>query len=253
MLKGDHISNIDDLKRWFDMNQQQQQPKPYFTIWRGTEQKSDRIVLRNTEISDTAAAWDLMEEVLEMHTQYGGLFRIFITDKPAHNVGISTLYKVANPYQMMPQHPQMAGMYNMKMYSAEEVAEREANQRKMWEMERQIEDLRAESQAKVGEMENMMHEFMPVLKDLVRGLGMKMMGYGPQAAPMHQAPPIAGPGYAPAEHSTSEDGYDYDRIEPALDALKGVFPDTETTIEKIARWAQQNPAMAQQLIQNLDA
>lgn len=249
MTKGECISNIDDLKKWYDLNQLQAESKPYFTIWRGPESKADRIVFRNSEISDTDAAWNAMEEILEMHTEQGGLFRIFITNKPAFNVGITTLYKVANPYQQLGGHAGIQGFGAGRMYSTEEMEKELNRERRMWDLEKRIERMSEEAQAKVGEMEDMMGEFMPIIKDLAHKFGMKMMGYGPQQAPANVAP-MAG---HHADNTDPQEGFDYERLEPALDNLRTVFPDTETTIERLARWAQQNPAMAQQLMQNLDA
>jgi len=245
------ITNIEDLKQWFDMNQRQGAANPYFTIHRGPESKGDRIIFRNEEESDPERAWSMMEDMLEMHTGQGGMFRVFICDKPKHNVGITTLYKIPSAYPQGPagiggMYPGMYGMYG----NPREMVEQEvARERKLWEMERKIDDMAAAQDAKVGELDNMLQEFMPILKDLGHKFGMKIMGYGPapMAAHIPAAPPIAG------NNATDQgaEGYDYDRLEPALDELRTVIPDVESNIEKLARWARENPDMARQLLQNL--
>lgn len=245
------ISNIDDLKTWFDLNQKQGGPNPYFTIWRGVESKNDRIVFRNEEEGDPAAAWTMMEDVLEMHNGQGGVFRVFICDKPKHNVGITTYYKFPSMYPQQQtgiggMYPGMYGMYG----NPREMVEIEvARERKVWELERKIEDMAAAQDAKVGELDNMLQEFMPILKDLGHKFGMKIMGYGPPAPMAAHIPP---PPQVTGDNATDlGEGYDYDRLEPALDELRTVIPDVETNIEKLARWARENPEMARQLLQNL--
>ena len=51
--------------------------------------------------------------------------------------------------------------------------------------------------------------------------------------------------------NATETQYDYDRIDPALDRLNRVFPDTEGTLEKLANWAAANPDMAKQMLNQI--
>lgn len=239
--KGDYIGDIDALKRWWDYNQTQADPKPFFTLFRGPESKTDRVIFRNTEISDVNEAWEALEDILEMHTQHGGLFKVYITNKPSHNIGIQTLYKVANP--QAPNYQGIGMMQGQKMYTEEDLK----REKQIWDLEQAIKDLRAEQDAKVGEMEGMMGEFMPIIKDLAHKFGIRMIT-GQPVAPTMPAPAMAG-SYHPDMEAT--EGFDYDRIEPALDRLREVFPDTESTIEKLARWARENPDTAKNLMATL--
>lgn len=245
--KGDYITNLDDLKRWWDYNQTKTDPKPYFTVYRGPESKPDRVVFRNMEETDVDKAWEMLDDIIEMHTQQGGMFKIYLTTKPGHNIGMQTLYSIQSPYQLArnnyPGIGNIGANTGEKMYSKEDV-ERE---RRIWQLEQSIKDLRAEQEAKVGEMEGMMGEFMPIVKDLAHKFGLKMMGYQ-QPAAHTPAPNMAGQ-YMP--DGNESEGFDYDRIEPALESLQTVFPDTETTIEKLAAWARNNPDMAKQLMSTL--
>jgi hypothetical protein len=241
------ITSIDNLKNWFYLNQKQGNPSPYFSVYRGPAQNPGSIIFRNEKESDVDASWQLLEEMMEMHIGQGGLFRIYITDKPKHNVGLSTIFKVNNPYTAQ-QGMQGVGVNNFGIYGslAEMVNAEIAKERALWDMQQQIEALKAEQQASVGEME----EFMPIIKDLAHKFGMKMMGYGPPSGST-TAPPMPPPMGAHTTDTPGPEGYDYDRVEPALDSLREVFPDMEGTLEKLAQWARTNPETAKQIIQNL--
>lgn len=254
MKQDSYITDIEKLKKWFDLCQTQEEKRPYFTIYRGNEAKVDRVIYRNSEISEPEEAWDALQNILEMHTDAGGTFRIFITGKPGFSNGMTTIFKVPGQFPQMPQSPYMAGPYGSGMYgnmSIREVIEEEkARERKFWELEQRIKDLQAEQEAKVGEMDSMLQEFLPILKDLGHKFGMKIMGYGPAPQMPHMAP--ATDAAEIGSHLPDQEGYDYDVIEPALDELRAVMPDVEGGITKLARWAKQNPEMAKNLLQNLD-
>ena len=244
------ITNLDDVQAWFEMNQKQGDANKYFSIFRGAEQNASKIIFRNETVADPDAAWEMMQEVLEMHIPQGGIYRLYITSKPKFNVGFSTLFKAPSPNMSTQNMAGIGNLYGIHGNIQEYVSAELAKERKMWELEQLIRNMKMEQDAKVGEMDRMMEEFTPVLKDLAHKFGMKIMGYGP--APM---PPTSQPAAPPmAGHTTDTlppEGFDYDRVEPALDGLRRVFPDTETTLEKLSAWAQQNPETAQQLLQNL--
>ena len=239
------ISDIEKLKDWFFLSQTKEESRPYFTVYRGAEPKNDRIIYRNTEIGETDKAWEILEDILEMHSEYGGIFRIFITNKPGHNWGLTTMYRVGSPIATQNQQG-IAGMYGMYSNPRDLVAQEIARERKIWELEQQIKDLRTEQEAKVGKMDNMIQEFMPIMKDLAHKFGMKMMGFTPTDSMPMPAPNIAG-----HQETDTLPEYDYERIDPALDELRQVIPDVETNLEKLARWARQNPELAKQMLNNL--
>lgn len=251
MKQDSCITDLEKLKTWFELCQTKEEQRPFFTIYRGLEAKVERVIYRNTEITDPTDAWDTMQNILEMHGEHGGLFRIFITAKPGFNNGMTTILKLPSPFnpQGYPQAPNIAGIYG-GMYGGmgiREIIEEEKNrERKFWELEQRIKDLQAEQEAKVSEMDGMLQEFLPILKDLGHKFGMKIMGYGPpQQMPM-PAPEISG------SHAPDTEGYDYDVIEPALDDLRTVMPDVEGGITKLAKWAKENPELARSLLQNID-
>lgn len=239
------ITNMEDLHAWFEANQKGEK-RPYFTIYRGTEQKPDRMVFRNETEGETDAAWDMMENMLEMQSGHNSLFRVFITTVPKGNVGMSTLFRVANGAV---SNAGVAGIGSFGIYGSlgEMVRSEVDKERKMWELERRLEDMQAAQDAKVGQMESFLEDFKPVLVEWGRMLGARMLG-GNGAAP-HVPPPMAGNHIQDAGDDLPE--YDYDRIDPALDKLRRVFPDPETALEKMSKWATENPEMAKQLLQTI--
>lgn len=244
------VQNLDDLKNWFFLNQKQGDPNPYFSIYRGTEQKPDRLVFRNESVSERDQAWTMLEDILEMHTQNGGLFRIYITDRPKGNVGLHTIYRI--PGAMLANQPQpgnMSGIYGLYSSPRELVEAEVAKEKKMWQLEQRIEEMKNAQEASVGQMDNIIQEFLPVAKELARVFGLKMMGIQPGA----QMPPQMGNHYEDDNPDTNaaEAQYDYDRIDPALDRLSRVFPNIEETMEKLAAWATANPDLAKSMLNQI--
>lgn len=247
------ISNMDALKRWFELNQGKES-RPYFTVYRGYETKPDRIILRNTEISEPDRAWDLLEEVLDAHADGGGQFRVYVTDKPGHNVGMSTLVKLPNLNPAQSGISGVSGAGNFGIYgSFKEALETElARERRMWELEQEIESMKAGQSAMNGvDTVKQIFEAVPALNPLAHALGMKLMGMTP--AQQQPALPATPGGAAPADgiHGDEPEGYDYEVVEPALDKMRRVFPDVEMTLDKLADWVTKNPEMARNLFGNL--
>lgn len=242
------ILNIEDLRQWFFLNQKQGDPNPYFSVYRGTEAKPDRVVFRNEAASDPQEAWTMLHDVLEMHTQGGGLFRIYITDRAKGNVGLTTIYRIPGAPQQMMQNgmTNMAGIYGMHSSARELVESEVARERKMWELEKKIEDINREQEKSIGQMDSIIQEFLPVATELARVFGLKMMGIQPAPPQAHQQV-----GNHHGDDEQQEQGFDYDRIDPALDTLREVFPDTESAMEKLAKWAAANPDMAKSMLNTI--
>ena len=253
MRDHSYLSSIDDLKKWFDLNQAGKEPRPYFTLYRGYEAKNDRYILSNKEISEPEAAWELLEQTLEMYQDGGGQFRVFITDRPAHNFGMTTYVKLAA------RNPAVAGIHGVNVApqafgiygSMREMFEAElSRERKMWEMEQEIEMMKA-GQSGIGTVETIRQVFeaVPALNPLAHAIGMKILGMAPASAS-----PVAG-NPAPAETingAGDAEGYDYDVVEPALDKMRRVFPNVEMTLDTLADWVNKNPEMARNLFGNLN-
>lgn len=250
-------TTVEALERWFDLANSQTKKHPYFTLYRGYEAKADRIIYRNEEISEPDKAWALLEEIVQAHADGGGSFRVFLTDKPGGNTGLSTLVKL--PSQNAPSAPAGIagpaaggggfGIYgNMKEYMEAEIERRQTE----YELKRKIEDLEADQSARVGAIDRFVENLIerPELYQLLQGLGMKAIGALGAGSRTTTQPDPHTAGHEPTggEHA---DGFDYDVVEPALEKLRTVFPDTERTLDKLATWAAANPDMAQNIFGQL--
>ena len=254
MRNDSYISNLDDLQAWFDLNQGSKEPKPFFTLWRGTEPQQNRLIFRNEEVGEAEKSWELLSDIIHSHSTGGGTFRVYLTSKPSHNLGVHTIIKIASPAgNGVAGISGASGVGMFGIYgSAQEMVEAEVRRRmEVYELKQEVEALKAgggENSA-IGQFKELME--YPAFNNLVQMLGMKMMGMAPAR---NQPGPQPMPGQtAPSEaiHGP-EDGYDYDVIEPALDKMRRVFPDVEMTLDKLADLATNNPDMARNLFGNLN-
>ena len=254
MRQDSFLSSIDDLQAWFEMNQTAAEKKPYFTLYRGYQVKQDCIIYRNTEIDDPNQAWDILEDVITRHAGGGGGFRIYITSKPLNNLGMTTLLKLPAPAGVQPgiAGVQGVGMWGIYGSPQEMVAAEVEKRMEVYELKRELEDLKAGQAAMSGvEQFKQLLADVPQLGNLLQLAGMKLLGMQPQVQPAHVAAGVP----APAEGirgAGEPEGYDYEIVEPALDKLRRVFPNVEMTIDTLADWATQNPEMARQLFGNLN-
>ena len=253
MRNDGHISNFEDLRHWFQLNQGGREPKPYFTVWSGYEPVQKKLILRNEEISDTEKSWELLQEILEMHTASGGgTFRVYLTSKPGNNIGVNTIFRIQGAAAVAGING-IGGAGNFGIYgSFKEALETElARERKMWELEREIEEIKAGNAAVSGiDQIREVFETVPALNALVHAFGMKMLGTPPVPQGGHQVAGVHATGEG--IESDDPDGYDYETREPGLDKLRRVFPSVEMSLDRLLNWAIQNPEMARNLFGNIN-
>lgn len=241
-----YISNMDDLRDWFEINQSQKDPKPYFTLWRGTEPVQNRLIFRNEEISEPEHSFDTLSSIIEKHSAGGGTFRIYLTSKPGFNIGVHTLVRLPATSGIGIQG--VAPQVNYGIYgSAREMIEAEVDRRmELYELKRELEDMKAGQRAVSGmDQVKELLEY-PAVNNLIQMFGMKLMGHNP---PPPRQQPAPTPGAASDAIGEPMPEYDYEVVDPALDKLNQVFPDdVEGTLQKIADWAANNPEQAKMLI-----
>lgn len=247
-----YLSKIDDLQHWFEINNTGKLSRPYFTVYRGLEAKQDRVIYRNEDISEPDKAWEMLQDIIEAHSEGGGIFRILIVHEPKHNVGISTTIKIPNPNPIQSAINGTGQQGNFGIYGTfREALETElARERKIMEMEHELEALK-QGQAALNGVETFRQLVtdIPALNGLIHALGMKMMGMGPAAAPQQQPQHYPGtPAADTAVNGSDAEGFDYDMIEPALDKLRNVFPDVENKLSAFAEWAHRNPELAKSML-----
>lgn len=238
------LTSLEKLKEWFDLN-----ARPYFTIYRGYEVKNDRALIRNEETTDMESAWNLIERILEAYSDSGGEFRIYVTDKPGHNWGLTAFLKLkANSPEFLPNQMQqqqgIGGIWGIYKGPAEMIQAEVARAQEMWELKQQIAELEAAQSGKIGAIDRFMENLVerPELYQLIQALGAKLlMGQTP-------TPPAPVPNIGEQAQDAQSEGYDYDRVESALDTIHEVFPDTEGALELLAKFVKNNPAMAKQVL-----
>lgn len=258
MRYDSYLSKLEDLQNWFEINNAGKLSRPYFTVYRGLEAKQDRVIYRNEEISEPEKAWEMLEEIIRAHSEGGGTFRILIVHEPKHNVGVSTIVKIPNPNPMQAAiHGAGVQQGNFGIYGTfREALETElARERKIMEMEHELEALK-EGQAALNGVETFRQLVadIPALNGLIHALGMKIMGMGPTNTPQPQPQPQNYQGTPAADNAVNgsyAEGFDYEVIDPALDKLRTVFPDVESTMDRFAEWVKQNPDMAKAMFDKL--
>ena len=253
MRNDSYISNLDALQDWFDLNQSGKEPKPFFTLWRGFEPQQNKLIFRNEEVGEADASWELLKDIISSHSQGGGTFRVYLTSKPGHNLGVHTIVKIQGTMPANIAGINGAANGSMGIYgSYKEALETElAREKRMWELERELEDIKAgqsESSA-IGQFKELME--YPAFQNLVQMFGMKMMGMAPAQQTQPHPQPIPNAVTDAIHGAEATEGYDYEVVEPALDKLHRVFPNVEMTLEKLADWALKNPDMARQLFGNI--
>lgn len=253
MRNDTYLSDLDGLQDWFELNQTGKEPKPYFTLWRGFEPQQNRLILRNEEVGEADKSFELLRDLIQMHSTGGGTFRVYLTSKPGHNMGVHTIVKLPGSMPANVAGINGAGGGSFGIYgSAQEMVEAEVRRRmEVYELKQEVEALKMGSSenSAIGQFKELME--YPAFQNLVQMFGMKMMGMAPvQNQPRPQ--PIPDASTDTAMHGAEMDGYDYDVVEPALDKLRRVFPNNvEMTLSKLADWAAQNPDTARNLFGNI--
>ena len=239
------LTSMEKIEQWFDKNQ-----LPYFTLYSGHQAGNNNVLFRNAEISDFEQAKSQLLEMLEMYTGNGGKFRLFVAYEPKKNWGLSTNIDLPptdpNAAASRFRNPAIQGHQWQRGYGKEELTEEVQKQMMIYDLKRKVEDLEGAQHASIGLVDRFMENLVerPETYQVLQAVLVKIMGKfsGPQTAP--QTAPIAGHDEPPAN-----DGFDYDRIEPALEKIRSVFSeDLEGTIEKLADWVTDNPDMAKNLL-----
>jgi len=248
MRNDTYISNLDALRTWFELNQNGKEPKPYFTLWSGREALAGKLILRNEEVGDGEKSWELLEDMITLHSDGGGTFRVFLTSKPGYNIGVTTIVRMPSPVGSQVAGINGASTGNFGIYgSAKEMIDAEIERRmEVYELKRKLEDMMESNQAGMGAIDQFkqLMEY-PAFSNLIQAFGMKMMNMQPAQPP--PTPPYAAGNASDSIAGTGAEGYDYDVIEPALDKMRRVFSDVEVTLDNLADWILNNPDQARMI------
>lgn len=250
------FTNLENINAWFIS-----QKMPYFTLYRGDKVQPSNTVLRNVDIPDLDDAWNFLEVNLSNLSINGGTYLLFITDKPKHNLGLSTLIELNPVYQ--PQQVGIAGIGgvpgmpfvgggNLETYIQGQISgavEKAVLLRKVEDLEAALEE--KESGGFIGRIvENLTssEQFPSMLNVLLSRI------LGPEAQPVMAGisgfTPEANTESSMTDQASTEDNLNEEdiRVFACIDKLSQHFPDPVAALEKITAFVEKNPTMAKQLL-----
>jgi hypothetical protein len=266
MRGGTAYSNsIEALKFWFDNVN-----RVDWVLMSGFQENINQkamIYRQSDETMTKEDSWELLRQMLEMNASPGARFTVFAANNEHGNRGFYQkvqLGEAPSPYGWA--NPGIAGAgaspVAYGMVSKAEVATMMQEQRKLWELEKKVEDLE-NNRATVGGIGDVLKEklmesdFQPVIDGIMAMIGAFAQGFiqknqppvavSVQGGPLdHQQPPAD-------QTAPGESGYAYDanRIVPCLDLIRphfGTEDEFYTFMEKIAAKFAENPAMYKMLI-----
>lgn len=253
------FTNIENVNGWF-----MSQKLPYFTLYRGDKVSPSNTVLRNVDISDLDDAWNFLEVHLSNLSMNGGTYLLFITDKPKHNIGLSTLIELTPVYQQQPVGiagipgipPYVGGSQNLDTYIQGQISvavEKAVLQRKVEDLEAALEE--KESGGFIGRIiENVTgsEQLAPLLDLLIT----RFMGNG--AAPVmagiqgFNTTKTQAPNTDPEQAELNQDLADEEqRVFVCIDKLAIYFDNPVDALEKITQFVEKNPTMAKHLLSRI--
>lgn len=265
MLTPGSLTNMDHVKTWFYATKQ-----PYWTLFRGDNSDQKSKIYTNTEQDEINDSWKQLEEMIEINSQWGGKFRLFVTDQKKGNIGTQVIIHIPN--SMMTQGQQgVAGIGNMlQPYIGEEAIQSRVNEavdkanlkRDLEDMKAALEDKHAPSVLeRIGER---LLENEALMQNAIGFINRILGGASPQPAQVGMAgfprsnsqnsQPIQKDGTNHVEEGDESEYPDYDeaKVISVLDKLYSVFgEDTIPQLERLAEWVVKNPGMAKSMLGQL--
>lgn len=189
-MKG-YINQYSHLEKWFRLLE-----TSAWNLYRGHvdklgDNRSQIIYKQDNKSMPMDESWDMLRDLIEINAANGGHFTIYVPSM-SHNVGANVFFVAPNtlPAGGRGHAAALAGFEGMGAgVSKTEVQEIIAQERKIWELERTVEDLSAAQEANVGAVERF---FTRLLDDgtlgqiAIAGLGMlsQKMGFNPAQVSM---------------------------------------------------------------------
>ncbi len=239
-----HISNLEDLEVWFKSID-----SPKWKLYNGHMDKisNDKFNSQEMDMSDVDESWMKLKSILKMSSNEGGEFTLFM---PLHNNrGPRTKISLNMPPKVHGIRGYGYGAPMLGYVPQDEVDRRIAQERRTWELERRVEDLAAENEAKLSFGERLFEKVVEEV-DLNQVAGL-LGGFLKKGGPSGINPSIQ------AEPMTDEGGtyYDGDRIMPLLDQIRPYFQSEEAFygfLDKVREVFAKNPEMCLSFFQNVN-
>lgn len=233
-----YINDLESLKKWFEAC-----GHSFWVLVHGfhdgmTVNQKGTIYRQTNDDMSPQESWNLLAEMLEMHSSQGARFTIFTGGESGKNAGRYLSTKFQWGQSLLPG--MVAGIAGLPSapgtYSRDELAREIEKERRIWELERMVEDL--SQPAPVSGIGGLLTEklrevdFTPIISGVIGILG-KMAEKA-----VGQAPVLAG---SPADTAESDDqaGYQYeaDKLLPILDKIRQHFETPEEFYSFIASLA----------------
>jgi hypothetical protein len=242
MARHSYVSSLPDLEKWFLLL-----GKPQWNLYRGHHENMARAstVYRQKEDSmDMAESWELLRDMISINSSDGGQFTVFVPNSATGGAGTSTLVAI-NMESVTPtsRGVAIAGVPS-GMVSLGQVQEEIAKERRMWELEREIQDLRNAQESGLGITDVIKQQLATMdLSAVISGIiqhftaRATMPGVQLQGTPSDMVPPP--PAADPAGYA-----YDGKQLKPILDHIRPHFAtdaDFYGFLEAVAVAFVQNP------------
>ncbi len=239
-MKG-FIDNYEDLQEWVKNTK-----ATSWNLYAGWPEKftTQHFLARNEEDSDADASWELLKRMIEMHSNQGGRFTVYIP-LPS-NRGYSTKIQIGTDKNAQTG---MAGIGypGVGMITVEEHDRRLREYREKMELERRIEDLEAQQGSSVGAFSKILDKVTEEL-DVNNVFNALVAVFGPKLNPNMQPLQLSG---TPVQEENHDDGsgytYDDPRLLIFLDTVRCKFGTDEefyTFLSRVGEFFDKNPQMA---------
>lgn len=254
-MRGPHsyISEIEALKTWFEKTAQTR-----WKLLRGFHERvrdKPMIYCQDDESMEMEESWALLTHMIDINSNNGGRFTVFVPTQ-TNGKGPTVFVQIGDFSPESSRYPSLAGAPAAGTVSKNEVQEMIAKERRMWELERQLEDLTAAQDASADFRDVLIEKFREVDLDPVIA-GITSM-FARNVAPVKlQGTPFEFDYQQPPAQSASQEqqsGYTYegDRLLPILDSIRNHFSSNDeffSFLEKLAWTFQQNPQVYKTMFQ----
>lgn len=245
-MKG-FIDNYEDLQEWVKLTK-----NTAWNLYSGWPEKfsAQHFLAKCEDETDQDASWDLLKRMIEINSSQGGHFTVYI---PAPgNRGFSTRVKIGTTNAAA-----MAGVggignpYALGMIPLQQHEDLLRREREVWELKKDIEDLRAQQGSSVGAFGKILDKVTEEL-DINNVFNALVAVFGPKLNPNMQPLQLSGTPVQQqheTEDHTDGSGYTYDdpRLLIFLDSVRSKFgTDDEfyTFLSRVGAFFDKNPQVA---------
>lgn len=219
-----YLSNIDDVKTWFE-----QVGKPIWKLFRGFHDRTKGkalIYAQDQDGMDMEESFSLLAQMIDMHCSPAGRFTILVPTSTSGQ-GVTQWVQIGDMSagtSAITNHPGVAGAPMSGYIPESKLREEIEKERRMWMLERQVEDMEAAREANMNVQEILAEKLREIPMDVaingiiqaIQGRRVSLQGLaGEQTAPPPPTPEGEGTGYE----------YPAEELLPILDDIRQHFQD----------------------------